>query len=84
MTVGNVLIAILIGFVIWRVSTYFLRMLANAPDDVDPTDVSETNAHFRCSVCGAEVTMTMANNLEVSNPRHCREDMTLVWRPENA
>jgi hypothetical protein len=26
----------------------------------------------------------MANNVEVSNPRHCREDMTLVWRPENA
>lgn len=84
MTVGTVLIAILIGVVIWRVSTYFLRMLANAPDEVDPADVSETNAHFRCSVCGAEVTMTMANNLEVSNPRHCREDMTLVWRPENA
>ncbi len=49
---------------------------------VDPEDVSETLAHYRCSVCGAEVTMTMANNVEVSNPRHCREDMVLVWRPE--
>ena len=75
-------IAIAIGVVIWRVSIYFLRMLSTPPDDVDPDDVSETLQHYRCSVCGAEVTMTMANNVEVSNPRHCREDMVLVWRPD--
>lgn len=80
-TVGSVLIALVMGFVIWRVSTWVLRMLASTPDDVDPDDVSETLAHYRCSVCGAEVTMTLANNTEISDPRHCREDMTLVWRP---
>jgi hypothetical protein len=84
MDVLTVLIAIAMGVVIWRTSVWVLRMLASPPDEVDPADVSETLAHYRCSVCGAEVTMTMANNVEVSNPRHCREDMTLVWRPENA
>ena len=76
------IIAIVIGVVIWRVSIYFLRMLSTPPDEVDPEDVSDTLAHYRCSVCGAEATMTVTNNVEVSNPRHCREDMTLVWRPE--
>lgn len=76
------LIAVAMGVVIWRASVWVLRMLASPPDDIDPEDVSETLAHYRCSVCGAEVTMTLTNNVEVSNPRHCREDMTLVWRPE--
>jgi hypothetical protein len=79
----TVLIAVAMGVVIWRASVWVLRMLASPPDEIDPEDVSETLAHYRCSVCGAEVTMTLTNNVEVSNPRHCREDMTLVWRPES-
>jgi hypothetical protein len=75
-------IAIVMGAVIWRTSVYVLRMLASPPDEVDPDDVVETLQHFRCSVCGAEVTMTVTNVAESSDPRHCREDMTLVWRPD--
>jgi len=35
---------------------------------------------YRCSVCGAEVTMTAVNaEHDVEPPRHCREDMLPVW-----
>ena len=33
---------------------------------------------MRCTVCGAEVTMTAAPDEEVDAPRHCREDMVGV------
>ena len=45
------------------------------PDDVVPVDI-----RYRCSVCGAEVTMTAVNSeQELEAPRHCREDMLPVW-----
>ena len=36
---------------------------------------------YRCTVCGAELTMTAVNVGEDNPPRHCREDMVPVWRP---
>ena len=76
------IIAIVMGLAIWRVSAWALRLLANPPDDVDPEDVVEVLQHYWCSVCGAEVTMTVSNAVEIADPRHCREDMIMVWRPE--
>ena len=38
-------------------------------------------AAYRCTVCGAELTMRMVNAREDKPPRHCREDMIPVWRP---
>ncbi len=77
----KILIAIAIGYLIWRVSTEVIRMLATAPPEPDPLDVIDTYEHFRCSVCGTEVTMTIRSSTEEAHPRHCREEMTLVWRP---
>ena len=78
MTLLNVIIAILMGYVIWRVSISTLRMLATPPPDIDPADIVETEQKFRCSICGTEVTMTVANVVEQKAPRHCREDMDEV------
>jgi hypothetical protein len=78
----NVLIAIVIGVIIWRVSIYFIRLLATPPPEVDPDDVVPTRQDFKCSICGTEVTMTVQNVMTEENaPRHCREDMVPVWRP---
>ena len=82
MTFFTFVIAVLMAVVIWRTTIYFLRMLAVPPEEIDPTDIRETMAHYRCQVCGAEVTMTMANEAEMGALRHCREEMVLVWRPE--
>jgi hypothetical protein len=46
------------------------------PAEPDPETVVPVDVRFRCVVCGAEVTMTAAQEgEEISAPRHCREDM---------
>jgi hypothetical protein len=46
------------------------------PEEIDPEDIVAVDIRFRCIVCGAEVTMTAAQDAdEVDAPRHCREDM---------
>ncbi|MBM3673168.1 MAG: hypothetical protein FJW86_13465 [Actinobacteria bacterium] len=63
--------------------TVIASMLAKfkiAPDqEVDPEAVVPVNLRYRCIVCGAEVTMTAAQEGEEPDaPRHCREDMVLM------
>jgi hypothetical protein len=46
------------------------------PAEPDPDTVVAVDVRFRCIVCGAEVTMTAAQDgQEIEAPRHCREDM---------
>lgn len=78
MTLLNIVIAVLIGYVIWKASMSTLRMLATPPPEINPDDVVETEQKYRCSVCGTEVTMTAVNVVELKPPRHCREDMDEV------
>lgn len=77
----DVVLALVLGFVIWRVSLGVIRMLSTPPTEVDPEDVVTVSQDYRCSVCGAELTMTAVNLAEDKPPRHCREDMVPVWRP---
>lgn len=74
----NVIIAIVMGYAIWRISMSTLRMLATPPPEIDPEDIFDVEQKFRCSICGTEVTMTVANVVEQKAPRHCREDMDEV------
>jgi hypothetical protein len=76
----DVLIAVGIGLVIWRSSIWALRMIANPPPEVDPTDLVEVDQDFRCTVCGAEITMRAANVSEMVPPKHCREEMAALER----
>lgn len=78
----NYVIAALIGVVIWRSSLAMIRMLGTPPDEVDPDDVQPADQGFLCTVCGTEVVMTMSNVAGETAPRHCREDMVPVWRPD--
>lgn len=72
------IIAIAIGYVIWRVAMSTIRMLATPPPEIDPEDIVVTLQDYRCTICGTEVTMTVANQVEDGAPRHCREDMVPV------
>lgn len=79
---GQILIALGIGAAIWIGSMKVLRLLATPPPEVDPDDVVEVaDQDYRCSVCGTEVTLRVANVREASPPKHCREEMIPVWRP---
>lgn len=81
MTLLDVVLAVGIGLVIWVVSVALIRMLSTKPPEVDPEDVVVSDQDYRCTVCGAELTMRMVNVAEDKAPRHCREDMVPVWRP---
>ena len=48
------------------------------PEEIDPDSVVAVDVKFRCIVCGAEVTMTAAQDEDPEPPRHCREDMLLI------
>ncbi|MGH8873150.1 MAG: hypothetical protein ACRDWS_14400 [Acidimicrobiia bacterium] len=77
-TVLDVILALALGYVIWRGLIAVIRMLSTPPHDVDPEDVVTVDQGYRCTVCGAELTMTAINVAEAKPPRHCREDMIPV------
>lgn len=77
----DILIALVIGVFIWRVSVALIRMLSTQPEEIDPTDVIDVDQDYVCTVCGAELTMKAVNVAEDKPPRHCREDMVTVWHP---
>lgn len=80
-TVLNVILALALGYLIWRGSLAVIRMLSTPPPEVNPEDVVAVDQDFKCSVCGAELTMRAMNVQDDAPPRHCREDMDPVWRP---
>jgi hypothetical protein len=80
-TALDVILAVLLGYVIWRVSLALIRMLATPPPEIDPEDVVPVDQDYICTVCGAELTMRAVNLGQDAAPRHCREDMVPVWRP---
>ena len=82
-TVLNVALALLLVYVIYRVG---LKMLASfstpVPEPPPPGEMRKVRLEYRCSICGAEMRMTLANDEIPAAPRHCMEDMDLVQRPE--
>jgi hypothetical protein len=48
---------------------------------MDPDELVEVDQDYKCTVCGAELTMKAVNVAEDKAPRHCREEMIPVWRP---
>ena len=82
-TVGwvvRVVIALVAMLAIYLVGAGTLRKFKIAPDsEPDPSQVVPVDARFACIVCGAEVTMTAAQDGDaIEAPRHCREDMVPV------
>jgi hypothetical protein len=78
--VARSVVAIVAMLAIYLIGAGMLRKFKIPPDsEPDPEQVVAVNARFRCVVCGAEVTMTAAQDAEdLDAPRHCREDMERV------
>ena len=72
-----VAVALALGIYLFLARTIAKFKIA-PPAEPNPEDVRPVNYRYRCAVCGAEVTMTMASTDEPEEPRHCREDMVLV------
>ncbi|MDP9145461.1 MAG: hypothetical protein M3N43_12320 [Actinomycetota bacterium] len=80
-TALDIILALVAGYIIWRGSTAVIRMLSTPPPEVNPEDLVTVDQDYKCTVCGAELTMKAINVQDEAAPRHCREDMTPVWRP---
>jgi len=77
--VFNVILAVLFGGVILKSGLWFLKALATPlPEPPPPGELRKVKIMFRCSICGAEVRMTAANDEDPAPPRHCQDEMDLV------
>lgn len=77
--VFNILVALVVFYATMRVGFAMLRGLAQPiPEPPPPGELRKVKIMYRCSVCGAEVRMTIAPHEDPEPPRHCLEDMDLV------
>lgn len=73
------IVAVLMAVVIWRVGIGMLRSVTQPlPPPPPPGELRRVSLRYRCSICGVELRMTLANDQEPEPPRHCQEDMDLV------
>ena len=85
-----VLLALLGGFVIWRVGIAMLRSLtltspssdSDEPAPSEPEDVDDLDVYLVCGECGTELKVSRLGELQI--PRHCGEKMQVIRRPAPA
>jgi len=78
-TILWILAALVIGAVVWKVGIGMIRSVTTPlPPPPPPGEMRRVNLRYRCSICGVELKMTMANDEVPDAPRHCQEDMDLV------
>jgi hypothetical protein len=71
-------VAVFAAAFMMRAGYALLRHLARPmPEPPPPGELRKVKLTYRCSICGAEVRMTMANDEMPEAPRHCLEDMDL-------
>ena len=77
--VAKVLIAVAVAFAVLRIGFGMLRGLAQpVPEPPDAGTLRKVKIEYRCSICGAEVRMTVAPDEDPEPPRHCQDEMDLV------
>ncbi len=78
-SVVALLIAAAAVFVMFKIGMAMLGGLAQpVPEPPPPGELRKVKITYRCSICGTEVRMTVANDEMPEPPRHCLEDMDLV------
>ena len=66
-------------FVLFKLGFAMLGGLAQPVPEPPPAgELRKVKIMYRCTICGTEVRMTVANDQMPEPPRHCLEDMELV------
>jgi hypothetical protein len=74
-----VVVAVLLAAVLWKVGIGMLRSVTRPLPPPPPAgEMRRVSLRYRCSICGVELKMTLANDQEPEPPRHCQEDMDLL------
>lgn len=77
--VGSVLVAVVAGYIIFRLGVAMLGGMARPiPEPPPPGELRKVRLTYRCTICGTEVRMTSANEEMPAPPRHCMDEMELV------
>ena len=74
----EILIALFIGFIIFRFLKNSIGSLASIPPEIDPTDVLETSQEFICNACGTELTVNLQSVVVNEPPNQGKEEMTPI------
>ena len=74
-----IVLAAVFAAVLWKVGIGMLRSVTRPLPDPPPAgEMRRVSLRYRCSICGVELRMTLANDQEPEPPRHCQEDMDLL------
>ena len=78
-SVVALLLAALAVLIFFKVGFAMLGGLAQPiPEPPPPGELRKVKIMYRCSICGTEVRMTVANDQMPDPPRHCQDEMDLV------
>jgi len=73
------LVAAGVSYLMFRIGFGLIGSFARpVPEPPPPGELRRVKLQFRCSLCGTEVRMTVANDEMPDPPRHCMEDMEFV------
>ena len=71
--------AALAGLLILWLGVTMLRILSQPqPEPPPPGELRKVRLTYRCTLCGAEVRMTVAPSEDPEPPRHCGEEMSIL------
>jgi hypothetical protein len=72
-------VAVVAGGLIFKIGIAMLAGMSQpVPEPPPPGELRKVKIGYRCSICGSELRMTVANDEMPDPPRHCLEDMDLV------
>ena len=75
----SLVVAVVAGGLIFKFGFAMLGGMSQPlPEPPPPGELRKVKIQYRCSICGSELRMTVANDEMPEPPRHCLEDMDLV------
>ena len=78
-SVFALIVAVIAGGLIFKFGLAMLGgMTQPVPEPPPAGELRKVKIQYRCSICGSELRMTVANDEMPDPPRHCLEDMDLV------